>query len=166
MSLVVVAVVCASCADYGVCRSFFAKSFLSKIIVQWINSFPTPQCGFFNLFESYLTVYFVVSHRVLCKLWRNFRFFCSVNHDSGPLRKHMFTFTNWKGHGFWFMSSGVRSVLFVSCFSYQLGKCASQIFLIFLILVTCNNKATSLFFWGQKIHSPLHAWYFLFYFFN
>ena len=34
MSLVVVAVVCASCADYGVCRSFFAKSFVSKIIVQ------------------------------------------------------------------------------------------------------------------------------------
>ena len=87
-----------------------------------------------------------------------------LNHHSGPLRKHVFTFTNWKGHGLWFVISGVQSVLFVSCFSYQLRKCASQIFPIFLILVACNNKATSLFFLGQKIYSPLHAWYFLFFF--
>ena len=108
---------------------------------------------------------FVVSHCVLCKLWRNFRFFCSFNHHSGPLRKHMFTFTSSKGHGLWFVSSGFQSVLFVSCSSYKLGKFASQTFPIFLILVTCKNKAMSTFFLGQNIHSPLHAWYFFSIFF-
>ena len=34
-------------------------------------------------------------------------------------------------------------------------KFASQIFMIFLILVTCRNKATSASFFRQKIHSPL-----------
>ena len=34
---------------------------------------------------------FVVSRCAFCKLRRNFGFFCSVNHLSGPLRKHMFT---------------------------------------------------------------------------
>ena len=29
---VVVVVICASCAGYGMCRSFFAKLFLSKLI--------------------------------------------------------------------------------------------------------------------------------------
>ena len=164
MSLVA-AVVCASCAGYGVCRSFFAKLFLWKIIFRWINSFLTPQYGFFNLFGSYLTVKFVESHFVLCKLRRNFRFFCSFNHHSGPLRKHMFTFTSSKGHGLWFMSSGFQSVLFVSCLSFKLGKFASQIFLIFLILVTCKSKAMSTSFLGQKIHLPLHAWYFISIFF-
>ena len=48
------------------------------------------------------------------------------------------------------MIGGVLSVLFVSCFKARcfviynrLDKFASQIFLIFLILVTCKNKATS-----------------------
>ena len=30
-------------------------------------------------------------HCEFCKLQRNFVFFCSINHLSGPLRKHMFT---------------------------------------------------------------------------
>ena len=34
---------------------------------------------------------FVVLHCEFCKLRRNLGFFCSVNHLSGPLRKHMFT---------------------------------------------------------------------------
>ena len=34
-------------------------------------------------------------------------------------------------------------------------KFASQIFMIFLILVTCQNKATSASFFRQKIHLPL-----------
>ena len=34
---------------------------------------------------------FIVSHCAICKLRRKFGFFCSVNHLSGPLRKHMFT---------------------------------------------------------------------------
>ena len=80
----------------------------------------------------------------------NFGLFCCVNHLSGPLRKHIFTCTSSKGHGFWFMIDGVLSVLFVSCFKSRcfviynrLDKFASQIYLIFLILVTCKNKTTS-----------------------
>ena len=34
---------------------------------------------------------FVVLCCAFCKLRRNFGFFCSINHHSGPLRKHMFT---------------------------------------------------------------------------
>ena len=34
---------------------------------------------------------FVVSRCTFCKLQRNFGFFCSVNHVSGPLGKHIFT---------------------------------------------------------------------------
>ena len=34
---------------------------------------------------------FVVSCCAFCKVQRNFGFFCSVNHLSRPLRKHMFT---------------------------------------------------------------------------
>ena len=34
-----------------------------------------------------------------CKLRRNFRFFCSVNHLSGPLRQQMFISKSSKGHG-------------------------------------------------------------------
>ena len=64
------------------------------------------------------------------------------------------------------MIGGSRSVLLVSCFkpsllydrpvsgNNRLVKFASQIFMIFLILVTCKNKATSAYFLRQKIHSP------------
>ena len=86
-----------------------------------------------------------------------FEFFCSVNHISGLLRKHMFTCTSSKAHGLWFVIGGFRSVLFVSYFKVRCMLCdrpvsdnnrldlklAPQIFLIFLILVTCKNKATS-----------------------
>ena len=38
---------------------------------------------------------FVVSRCAFCKLRRNFGFFCSINHLSGPNRKHMFTCDWW-----------------------------------------------------------------------
>ena len=41
--------------------------------------------------ETRLIAKFVVSRCTFCKLRRNFGCFCSVNHRSGPLRKHMFT---------------------------------------------------------------------------
>ena len=112
------------------------------------------------------TAKFVVSCSVFCKLWRNFGFFCSVNHLSGPLRTYMFTGMSSKGHGLWFVIGGFRSVLFVSgfkvrCFvivlfwgNNRLVELALQVFLIFLIPVTCKNKATSASFLWQKIHSP------------
>ena len=93
-------------------------------------------------------------------------FFCSVNHLRGPLRKHMFTCKSLKGHGLCFVIGRFRSVLFLWCFKVDcfaiilfraiidLFKLASQIFLIFLILVTCKNKATFAFLLRQKIHSP------------
>ena len=103
-----------------------------------------------SLYPSYRAVRFA-----------NFGLFCCVNHLSGPLRKHMFTCTSSKGYGFWFVIGGFLSVLFVSCFKARcfviynrLDKFASQIFRIFLILVTCKNKATSASFLRQKIHSP------------
>ena len=49
--VVVVVVICTRCAGYGVCKSFFAKLFLSKRIIRGLNSFPVPQYG---LYEYYL----------------------------------------------------------------------------------------------------------------
>ena len=100
-------------------------------------------------------------YRAVRKLRRNFGFFCSVNHLSGPLRKHMFTCTNSKDHGLWLVIGGFQSVLFVSCFKLRRFVIAlfqaiidELSFLIFFILVTCKNKATSASFLRQKIHSP------------
>ena len=66
-----------------------------------------------------VTAKFVVSRCAFCKLRGNFGFFCSVNHLNGPIRKHMFTCTSSKGHGFWFVIGGFRSVLLVSCFKVR-----------------------------------------------
>ena len=57
------------------------------------------------------------------------------------------------------MTGRFRSVLFLWCFKVRcfviiLFKCASQIFLISLILVTCKNKATFTSLLRQKIYSP------------
>ena len=43
---IVVVVICASYAGYGVCKSFFVKLFLSKRI----NSFPALQCGCYGCY--------------------------------------------------------------------------------------------------------------------
>ena len=78
----------------------------------------------------------------------------------------MFTCTSSKGHGLCFVMGGSRFVLLDSCFKARcfvivlssgnnlVVKFASQIFMIFLILDTCKNKATSASFLKQKIHSP------------
>ena len=44
-------------------------------------------------------------------------FFYAVNHLNGPIRKQYFTLTGSKGHGFWFVIGGFRSVFsgFVAC---------------------------------------------------
>ena len=42
--------------------------------------------------------------------------FAAVNYLNGPLRKQNFTLTGSKGHGFWFVIGGFRSVLCVSKF--------------------------------------------------
>ena len=108
---------------------------------------------------------FVVSRCAFCKRRGNFGFFCSVNHLNGPIRKHVYL------HEFKRLWCLIRdwwiSIRFV-CFVFQASllcdrpvsgnnrrvKLASQTFLIFLILVTCKNKATSASFLRQKIHSP------------
>ena len=78
------------------------------------------------------------------------------------------TCTSSKGHDLWFVIGGFLSVLFVSrfkvrnCFvivlfraiNNRLVKFATHLFLNFLILVTCKNKATSASFIRQKLHSP------------
>ena len=106
---------------------------------------------------------FVVSRCAFCKLRGNFGFFCSVNHLNGPIRKHMFTCTSSKGHGFdsWLVDFDPFCLFRGSLLcdrpvsgNNRRVKVASQTFLIFLILVTCKNKATSASFLRQKIHSP------------
>ena len=52
-------------------------------------------------------------------LYRDFGFFCSVNHLSGPVRKHMVMCASSKGYGLWLVIGGFRSVLFVSCFKFR-----------------------------------------------
>ena len=86
---------------------------------------------------------FVVSRCAFCKLQRNFGFFCSVNHLSGPLRKHMFT-CDWciSIHFVCFCVSR-----FVACdrpVSAIIDYFSWKIFLIILILVSCPR---------QKVHS-------------
>ena len=88
----------------------------------------------------------------------HFGFLCSLNHLSGPLIKEIHIY---------FQIGGSPSVLFVSCSkaccfvigppvlgNNRLVKFASQSFMIFLILVTCKDKAMSASFLRQKIHSP------------
>ena len=89
-----------------------------------------------------------------CKLWRNFGFFCSVNHLSRPCRKHMFTCD-------WCIS--IHFVCFcVSTFaacdhtvSRKIDYVSSKLFMIFVILVSCKNKATSASCPRQKFYSSL-----------
>ena len=47
-------------------------------------------------------------------------FFAHVNHLNGPLRKQNFKLTGSKGHGFWFVIGGFRSILCVSVFQGSL----------------------------------------------
>ena len=91
------------------------------------------------------TAKFVVSCCAFCKLRRKFWFFCSVNHLSGPLRKHMFTW-DW--------------CIFIHFFGFCVSRLVAfdrpvsgKIFLIFLILFFCKKKAMSASCPRQKFHS-------------
>ena len=66
---------------------FKCQYFVSKLMSCWwryISNLP-------KLIKLSLIAKFVVSRCAFCKLWRNFGFFCYINHLSGPLRRHMFT---------------------------------------------------------------------------
>ena len=67
----------------------------------------------------------------------------------------MFTLTSLKGHGLWFVIGGFRSIWFIYCVAWLvIVVCGALVgFLIFLNLVTCENKAMSAFL-RQKFHSP------------
>ena len=59
-------------------------------------------------------------------------FFAAVNHLSRPPRKQNFTLTGSKGHGFWFVVDGFRSVLCVSVFQGSL--------LVIVIMINGSEK--------------------------
>ena len=90
---------------------FILACFLSLFLQYMVDSFATYpySCRIYPLVLSIAK--FVVSLGAFCKLRRIFGFFCSVNHLSGPLRKHMFACSSSKGHGLWFVIGGFRSVL-------------------------------------------------------
>ena len=58
--------------------------------------------------------------------------FAADNHLNGPLRKQNFTLTGSKGHGFWFVIGGFRSVLCVSVFQGSL--------LVIVIMIDGSEK--------------------------
>ena len=101
---------------------------------------------------------FVVLHCAFCKLWRIFGFSLPSIILADLLGNTCL------GHGLWFAIGGFWSVLFRVQGSLlcdrpvsgndRLVKFASQIFLIFLILVTCKNKSMFASFLQQKIFSP------------
>ena len=83
---------------------------------------------------------FVVLHCAFCKVRRNFRFFCSVNHLSRPLRKHMFT-CDWciSIHFVWFCVSRL-----LACDCPVSDKNRLVFFKVFSDLsYSCKNKAMS-----------------------
>ena len=91
----------------------------------WIRTHKTLYVGWgegLGLFEGEMaqkrifTAKFFVSCYTLCKLWRKFGCFCSFNHLSRPLRKHMFTWMSSKGHG----------LLLVDFYSFGLFQCVSR----------------------------------------
>ena len=59
-------------------------------------------------------------------------FFAAVNHLNGPLGTQNFTLTGSKGHGFWFVIGGFRSVLCVSLFQGSL--------LVIVIMIDGSEK--------------------------
>ena len=88
-----------------------------------------------------------------CKLRRNFGFFCSVSHCSGPLRKHMFTCD-------WCISIHFVCVCFsrfVACDRPLLGNNRLVFFKDFsdvlFLQVSCKNKAMSASYPLQNVHS-------------
>ena len=96
---------------------------------------------------------FIVLRCVFCKVRRNFRFFCSVNHLSRPLRKHMFTCD-------WCIS--IQFVCFcvsrlLACDRPVSDKNRLVFFEVFSDLsYSCKNKAMSASCPQKKIHSLSH----------
>ena len=86
---------------------------------------------------------FVVSRCGFCKLRRNFGSFCSVNHLSGPLRKHMLT-CDWciSIHFVCFYVFAACDRPVSDCFRQWPTIFFSKLFMIFLILVSCKNNAS------------------------
>ena len=85
---------------------------------------------------------FVVLCCAFCKLRRNFGFFCSINHHSGPLRKHMFT-CDWciSIHFVCFCFSS--SLLVIALFQAIIDQFSSKIFLMFLILTSLLQEQSN-----------------------
>ena len=115
----------------------------------------------------WITAKIVVSRCAFCKLRRNFGFFCSVNHLSEPLRRHMFTWKTSKGHCLrWFVIGGFRSVWFVSVFqgsllvivlfrnNYNRLVCLEGFFWSFLFVSLARIKQCLPPSLRQKFHSP------------
>ena len=71
--------------------------------------------------QHFFTALFTNMRVLKCKTQLTIALFAAVNHLNGPLRKQNFTLTGSKGHGFWFVIGGFRSVLcfcvsrFVAC---------------------------------------------------
>ena len=115
----------------------------------------------FTDFVSFI-VKFVVSGCAFCIFWI-FLFRQSSQRTSQETHIYLHEFKrSWFVIRDWWIS--IRFVCFVFQGSLlcdrpvqgnnRLVKFALQIFMIFLILVTCKNKATSASFCRQKIHSP------------
>ena len=85
---------------------------------------------------------FIVLCCAFCKLRRNFGFFCSINHHSGPLRKHMFT-CDWciSIHFVCFCFSS--SLLVIALFQAIIDQFSSKIFLMFLILTSLLQEQSN-----------------------
>ena len=68
-----------------------AKNNNYKLAFTVQNSCVFEKCSKVIKHSSGLIAKFLISRCAFSKLQRNFRFFCTVNHLSGPLRKHVFT---------------------------------------------------------------------------
>ena len=106
--------------------------------------------------KTVLIAKFIVSRCAFCKFWRNFGCFCSVNHLSEPFRKHMFT-CDWciSIHFVYFCVSRFTAAACDRPVSGLDQLVSSKFFMIFLILVSCKNKAMSASCPQQKFNSSL-----------
>ena len=101
--------------------------------------------------EKSLIAKFVVSRSAICKLRRNLEFFCSVNHLSGPPRKHVYLWLVPFDPLCFFLCSW-----FAACDRPVSGNDRLVFFEAFYdlsYLVSCKNKAISASCPQQKFHS-------------
>ena len=97
------------------------------------------KCGLSKAILWYVYVHLYVLTALLTNMWivkfksqLTIAFFAAVNNLGGPLRKQNFTLTGSKGHGFWFVIGGFRSVLCVSVFQGSL--------LVIVIMINGSEK--------------------------